>query len=104
MSAGGDLLFPGVPGRRTLKIRLLGAYLSRLHAAAEGDADLATAFMRVAGLVAPPQSLLSPGIADASCGEAALVVGTQRAHRRGARDQQTGNEIAPFLTHREHPL
>ncbi len=63
MSAGGDLLFRGVPGRRTLKIRLLGAYLSRLHAAAEGDADLATAFMRVAGLVAPPQSLLSPGIA-----------------------------------------
>ena len=63
MSAGGDLLFPGVPGRRTLKIRLLGGYLSRLHAAAADDAHLATAFIRVAGLVAPPQSLLSPGIA-----------------------------------------
>ena len=63
ISAGGDLLFPGVPGHRTLKIRLLGVYLSRLHAAAAGDADLATAVMRVAGLVAPPQSLLSPGIA-----------------------------------------
>jgi len=63
MAAGGDLLFPGVPGERTLKIRLLGGYLTRLHAAAANDADLATAFMRVAGLVAPPQSLLSPGIA-----------------------------------------
>jgi 2-polyprenyl-6-methoxyphenol hydroxylase-like FAD-dependent oxidoreductase len=61
MSAGGDLTFPGVPGRRTLKIRLLGSYLSHLHAAAADDAHLATAFIRVAGLVAPPQSLLSPG-------------------------------------------
>jgi 2-polyprenyl-6-methoxyphenol hydroxylase-like FAD-dependent oxidoreductase len=62
MSAGGDLLFPSVPGHRTLKIRLLGGYLSRLHAAAADDAHLATAFIRVAGLVAPPQSLLAPRI------------------------------------------
>jgi len=62
MSAGGDLLFPGVPGHRTLKIRLLGGYLTRLHAAATADPYLATAFMRVAGLVAPPPSLLAPGI------------------------------------------
>jgi 2-polyprenyl-6-methoxyphenol hydroxylase-like FAD-dependent oxidoreductase len=63
MSAGGDLAFPGVPGRRSLKLRLLGAYLARLHAAAADDAQLATAFMRVAGLTAPPQSLLRPDIA-----------------------------------------
>ncbi len=62
MSAGGDLLFPGVPGHRTLKTRLLGGYLSRFHAAAADDPRLATAFIRVAGLVAPPQSLLRPGI------------------------------------------
>ena len=61
MSTGGDLAFPGVLGTRTLKIRLLGGYLNRLHAAAAKDAQLATAFMRVAGLVAPPPSLLSPG-------------------------------------------
>ena len=63
MSAGGDLAFPGVSGHRTLKIRLLGAYLAHLHAAAAHDAHLSTAFMRVAGLVAPPQSLLRPAIA-----------------------------------------
>ena len=63
MAAGGDLAFPGVPGRRTRKIRLMGTYLTRLHAAAAHDAHLATAFIRVAGLVAPPQSLLRPGIA-----------------------------------------
>ena len=63
MAAGGDLLFPDVQGRRTRKIRLLGAYLTRLHAAAAHDAHLAAAFLRVAGLVSPPQSLLRPGVA-----------------------------------------
>jgi hypothetical protein len=62
MSAGGDLLFAGVPGHRTLKIRLLGGYLPRLHAAASNDVHVATAFIRVAGLVAPPQSLFAPRI------------------------------------------
>jgi 2-polyprenyl-6-methoxyphenol hydroxylase-like FAD-dependent oxidoreductase len=63
IAVGGDLVFPGVPGRRTTKVRLGNAYLARLHAAAAHDADLASAFMRVAGLVAPPQSLLRPVIA-----------------------------------------
>jgi 2-polyprenyl-6-methoxyphenol hydroxylase-like FAD-dependent oxidoreductase len=63
MAAGGDLVFPGVQGRRTLKSRLANAYLARLHAAADHDADLASAFVRVAGLVAPPQSLLRPNVA-----------------------------------------
>jgi 2-polyprenyl-6-methoxyphenol hydroxylase-like FAD-dependent oxidoreductase len=62
MAAGGDLVFPGVPGRRTPKVRLVSAYLTRLHAAAADDASLAIAFIRVAGLVAPPQTLLRPGI------------------------------------------
>jgi 2-polyprenyl-6-methoxyphenol hydroxylase-like FAD-dependent oxidoreductase len=63
MAAGGDLVFPGVPGRRTRRTRLISAYLTRLHAAAVHDASLSTAFIRVAGLVAPPQSLLRPGVA-----------------------------------------
>jgi 2-polyprenyl-6-methoxyphenol hydroxylase-like FAD-dependent oxidoreductase len=63
MSAGGDLVFPGVQGRRTLKGRLLSAYIARLHAAAAHDASLASAFMQVAGLVAPPQTLLHPHVA-----------------------------------------
>jgi 2-polyprenyl-6-methoxyphenol hydroxylase-like FAD-dependent oxidoreductase len=63
IAAGGDLVFPGVQGRRTAKVRLVSAYLARLHAAAAHDADLAAAFLRVAGLVAPPGSLLRPGVA-----------------------------------------
>jgi 2-polyprenyl-6-methoxyphenol hydroxylase-like FAD-dependent oxidoreductase len=63
IAAGGDLVFPGVQGRRTAKVRLVSAYLARLHAAAAHYADLAGAFLRVAGLVAPPGSLLRPGVA-----------------------------------------
>jgi hypothetical protein len=63
IAAGGDLVFPGVQGRRTPTTRLVNAYIARLHAAAAHDARLATAFVRVAGLVAPPQSLLRPGVA-----------------------------------------
>jgi hypothetical protein len=63
IAAGGDLIFPGVQGRRTLPVRLINAYLTRLHAAAAHDAALASAFIRVAGLVARPESLLRPGIA-----------------------------------------
>jgi 2-polyprenyl-6-methoxyphenol hydroxylase-like FAD-dependent oxidoreductase len=63
IAVGADLVFPGVQGRRTARVRLVNAYLARLHAAAAHDARLASAFMRVAGLVAPPQSLLRPAIA-----------------------------------------
>ena len=63
IAAGGDLVFPGVPGRRPLKVRLISAYLARLHAAAAHDATLASAFVRVIGMVAPPESLLGPGVA-----------------------------------------
>ena len=63
IAAGGDLVFPGVPGRRTLKARLISAYLARLHAAAAHDATLASAFVRVIGMVAPPRSLLGPSVA-----------------------------------------
>jgi 2-polyprenyl-6-methoxyphenol hydroxylase-like FAD-dependent oxidoreductase len=63
IAAGGDLVFPGVPGRRPLKVRLVSAYLARLHAAAARDATLASTFVRVIGMVAPPQSLLGPGVA-----------------------------------------
>ena len=62
MAAGGDLAFPGVQGHRTPKVRLVSGYLTRLQAAAGHDPHLASAFIRVAGLVTPPQSLLHPGV------------------------------------------
>ena len=63
MAAGGDLMFPGVEGRRTRQLQMMGSYIARLHAAATHDVRVATAFIRVAGLVSPPPTLLRPDIA-----------------------------------------
>jgi 2-polyprenyl-6-methoxyphenol hydroxylase-like FAD-dependent oxidoreductase len=59
-SAGADLGYPGVEGRRTPMVRMANAYVARLHAAAVYDAKLTDAFIRAAGLVDPPQALMRP--------------------------------------------
>jgi hypothetical protein len=51
IAVGADLAFSDVPGKRTAKIRMVNAYLPRLHAAAATDASLAAAFIRVLGMV-----------------------------------------------------
>lgn len=63
MATGGDLAFPKVVGRRTMQMRLLNGYLAKLLAGAAHDPRLGRAFLRVAGLVDPPQALLAPGVA-----------------------------------------
>ena len=62
MSAGADLGFPGVQGRRTLKVRMGNEYIPRLQAAAATDGVLSKAFLRSAGLVDPPTALMQPRI------------------------------------------
>lgn len=62
MSVGADLGFPGVEGRRTLKVWLGNAYIPRLQAAAANDGQLTSAFLHAAGLVHPPQALMRPGV------------------------------------------
>jgi 2-polyprenyl-6-methoxyphenol hydroxylase-like FAD-dependent oxidoreductase len=60
VSAGADLGYPGAEGHRTPMIRMVNAYVARLHDGAAYDAKLTNAFIRVAGLVDPPQALLRP--------------------------------------------
>jgi hypothetical protein len=62
ISAGGDLSFPEVEGERTAKIRMGNAYMAKLQAAATQDGQITRTFMRVAGLVEPPQALMKPGM------------------------------------------
>jgi hypothetical protein len=62
ISAGGDLAFPGVEGKRTPKVRMGNAYIARLHSAAQLDGRFTKAFFRVAGLVDPPQALMRPSL------------------------------------------
>jgi 2-polyprenyl-6-methoxyphenol hydroxylase-like FAD-dependent oxidoreductase len=61
ISAGGDLAFPGVAGRRTPLIRTVNAYLPRVHAAASQDVEMAARFIRVGALVDRPETLVRPG-------------------------------------------
>ncbi|MGH3922520.1 MAG: hypothetical protein ACRDTT_06570, partial [Pseudonocardiaceae bacterium] len=77
INVGADLAFPGVPGRRTAKVRLVNAYLPRLHAAASTDSSLARAFMRVMGMIDQPAGLLRPD----------RVLRVLWAHLRGAPHQ-----------------
>ncbi|MGH4009602.1 MAG: FAD-dependent oxidoreductase [Pseudonocardiaceae bacterium] len=60
IAVGADLAFPGVPGERTAKVRMVNAYLPRLHAAASTDSSLGRAFVRVVGMVDRPEGLLRP--------------------------------------------
>lgn len=62
MTTGVDLSFPGVPGTRTLKLKLIQAYMQRVLMAATQDASVTEAFMRSAGLVDGPRALLKPGL------------------------------------------
>ncbi|KUL41527.1 FAD-dependent oxidoreductase [Actinoplanes awajinensis] len=62
MSAGGDLAFPDVAGRRTPQVRLGNAFMRRMQVAATRDRVVAAAFVRVAGLVDAPQAMMRPRV------------------------------------------
>ncbi|HEY2766035.1 MAG TPA: FAD-binding monooxygenase, partial [Pseudonocardiaceae bacterium] len=85
IAVGADLAFPGVPGRRTAKIRMVNAYLPRLHAAASTDSSLARAFIRVMGMVDRPEGLLRPD----------RVLRVLWAHLRGAPAPASGPARTP---------
>jgi 2-polyprenyl-6-methoxyphenol hydroxylase-like FAD-dependent oxidoreductase len=60
IAVGNDLRHPKAQGPRSPKVRFINWYVGKLHMAARHDAELATAFLRVANLEAPPTLLLSP--------------------------------------------
>jgi 2-polyprenyl-6-methoxyphenol hydroxylase-like FAD-dependent oxidoreductase len=62
ITVGNDLRFPHVDGARTRRIRILNAYLPRLHRAASIDPVVGRTFLRVANFLSPPQALISPRI------------------------------------------
>jgi 2-polyprenyl-6-methoxyphenol hydroxylase-like FAD-dependent oxidoreductase len=62
IAVGNDLRHPQVVGPRPAKVRFINWYIGKLHMAARHDAKLATAFLEVANLEAPPTKLLHPAI------------------------------------------
>ena len=65
MATGADLGYPAVEGPRPARWRLINAYFNRLLRVAHDDPVVATAFMEVNGMVAPPQHLMRPRIVSA---------------------------------------
>jgi len=120
LAVGADLAFPGVGGHRSPKVRLINAYIPRLHAAAAQDPALADTFARVAGLVQRPETLLSPGIAlrvlrhtllryalRRSGGSAGGAISTggrhDRDHPAGPGPAGRGRDAAGVRTHLRQP-
>jgi 2-polyprenyl-6-methoxyphenol hydroxylase-like FAD-dependent oxidoreductase len=63
MAVGNDLRMPETVGPRTCGVKLINAYLAKLHKAAHIDPVVTLAFHRVGNLLAPPLSLMRPRIA-----------------------------------------
>jgi hypothetical protein len=63
LAIGADLSVPEVDGPRPLRRRVANQYVRRLQAAASRDPELSRAFVRVTGLIDPPEALLRPATA-----------------------------------------
>ncbi|MBX3001544.1 MAG: hypothetical protein KF893_23685 [Caldilineaceae bacterium] len=61
-AVGNDLRFPVVEGPRTAMTKFINWYVSKLHHAAHHDAEVSVAFLKVINLLAPPPSIMAPGI------------------------------------------
>ncbi|MHC0430272.1 FAD-dependent oxidoreductase [Streptomyces sp. O3] len=57
-----DLGFEGVQGERTAQVRMAQVYLKLVQKAAAVDSTVTAAYMRAAGLVARPDSLMRPAL------------------------------------------
>jgi flavin-dependent dehydrogenase len=79
-----------VGASRPLPVRVIGAYIGALQAAAERDSVLVSRFLAVAGLVARPGSLLRPGTM--------LRVLTGNLKRRQAGPQTVGSRSEPAVS------
>ncbi|HLJ98676.1 MAG TPA: hypothetical protein VKU39_02080, partial [Streptosporangiaceae bacterium] len=62
-SAIADLGYPGVEGERSDEVNLVNKYVPAVLFAATQDPVVTDAFLRVAGLVEDPMSLMRPDIA-----------------------------------------
>ena len=79
IAVGNDLRHPQVVGPRSPKVRFINWYIGKLHMAARHDSKLATAFLEVANLEAPPTRLLRPSVVM-------RVISGNLGRRRGSTD------------------
>lgn len=79
MTTSVDLSFPGVEGERTPEILQAHAFMRQLQAAATVDGSVTAAFMRVAGLVDPPEKLMDPDLVQRVQETAAAIEASPQA-------------------------
>lgn len=84
IAAGGDLAWPGVEGERTTMSKVMNAYMGKLMYGMLHDKQITGAFMRVAGLMESPQSLLKPS----------MILRVMRNARKPLPIGQTGDQPA----------
>lgn len=75
LSAGGDMRFAQIKGKRTTATKVINGYLARYRLAAGTDPILGKAFLETANMLAPAANLLTP----------AKIVRTLRGSRRYTR-------------------
>jgi 2-polyprenyl-6-methoxyphenol hydroxylase-like FAD-dependent oxidoreductase len=63
ISVGNDLRMPETVGPRNAGVAFINWYMGKLHRAAHSDPVVAMSFYRVANLLAPPPSVMAPGVA-----------------------------------------
>ena len=63
IAVGNDLRMPQATGPRNVGVKIINAYIARMHKAAHADPSVAIAFHRVGNLLAPPPSIMHPRIA-----------------------------------------
>ncbi len=95
IAVGADLAFPGVPGRRSAKVRVVNRYLPKLHAAAAHDVAPARSLIRVIGLQDRPEGLIRP--------DRALRVLYGNLRRPAAPDSATGPTGLPLCPQSSGP-
>ena len=93
IAVGSDLRFPEVEGPRSPMVRFINWYMGRLQIAARHEAAPALAFLRVANLLAPPPSILQPGVALGVL-SGNLHAARAAGRRRTARQAPAVNEAA----------
>lgn len=62
LAVGEDFRFPQTSGPKPAGIGLLNRYVAMVHRATQVDAEVTRAFLKVMNLLAPPSSLLAPGM------------------------------------------
>lgn len=61
-AVGNDLRIPQIEGRRSPMVRFINWYIGKLHHAAHRDSAVSVAFLKVINLMAPPPSVMQPGV------------------------------------------